>query len=777
MFGPTRKRASSPQKRKPFVSTTKRNSSFGIPPPLPPLMISKENSATQCSVNNGNHDLNEGDRHLDYMTYFDKFQRMSVRWVNMSTCLWSMILGQHRSNINPQSLKNFIIVLYWRLNGSISEDEFHCLYMDWINSGAIYHKVNPGTKYLFLLRDILIEESTTEEDLEIFLGLIIFEANKGIINSTLSFKSLPTSVNLELCSARWLGLSEELFFLLDSSGFGYLVFDDLFFLSLCLLSSSGENGIDLDAQMSLTNALAVTIQLMQESGCDIDLGFPKNLKSSFDFRHYQTSPSLENHINQNILPHSQSTIYDENGRRILPSCPVEELKTLNKVPNQTSERNSHCSIGIMTLPNFKKLLLKRSVGETSLVTLISHIKHCLQQLITLSETKGIDILYSSCISATPDICYCTPKLWPACIKTIFDYSSPANTVPSIVLFTLTDALWCLPLSFLTSPSSLSTYQSNLFPDIKKDIFNHHLSTDVLLEYATACLCNSFTCWGSQNQRIEVDDALENNRRNSLSELIFSVIWEYKTAMELLCAAFIDLAMEYRDSSLCSASLQIAINSLLPQPHEYVSLLDWDLDNSIHQKELDQANPNSTISVTESEKPFDQTDYQQDISQAVWASVFDFRAHVNPVVGLVQHLPNRTINFVERRRKRRNHNSHSEASITVTNSHPISSVNEEVLVNNNSVTQLEEEYIRNEAGQFQDSSPQVSLSEDLAPLNIDFPSTVVELLGQQQSAGQYAQSLRDLLRKMSSNDSTLQLKVVSLYFLPDVYHSPLSALFS
>jgi hypothetical protein len=38
------------------------------------------------------------------------------------------------------------------------------------------------------------------------------------------------------------------------------------------------------------------------------------------------------------------------------------------------------------------------------------------------------------------------------------------------------------------------------------------------------------------------------------------------------------------------------------------------------------------------------------------------------------------------------------------------------------------------------------------------SSVVELLERGQSAGQYAQSLRDLLRKMSSNDTTLQLKV-------------------
>jgi hypothetical protein len=63
-------------------------------------------------------------------------------------------------------------------------------------------------------------------------------------------------------------------------------------------------------------------------------------------------------------------------------------------------------------------------------------------------------------------------------------------------------------------------------------------------------------------------------------------------------------------------------------------------------------------------------------------------------------------------------------------------------------------------QFEKESQKEILTSDVVlPDGEDYlASSVVELLERGQSAGQYAQSLRDLLRKMSSNDTTLQLKV-------------------
>lgn len=672
MFGPRSRTPSrhhgrsSPQKRKPFVSTTKRNSSFGIPPPLPPLhkdIVPQTDLVPQDSCDN--HDDDQENPNINDLIDYQSFQHMTVRWINMSTCLWSMIDCPRRNRVSRQSLKNFVTVLYWRLSGSITEEEFHYLHKDWINSGAVTMN-NYGVRSLFLLRDILIEQSATEEDLEIFLGTIVFEANKGLINATLSFSSPVNSVSLEICTPRWLSLSEELFFLFDISGFGYLVFDDVFFLSLCLMSRSPwESESVLDDQMTQTNVVAVTLYLMREAGCNSSVDQSRNLSTSHD-------------VDQHCQPF----------------------------------------VGIVTLLEFKKLLLRRSVGEASLIALISHLKLCMQRLISMSESKGIDILSVACLhEGSGEVSFRPPKLWSTLIETMFDIvGPPVCATPSILLYTLTDAVWRLPMEFLVEATSVSNFtSSNLFHDNDKE------SGDILLEKATTFLCSFYSSW--ENGNLEVD-LFAHDRKDSITELFLSVLSEYKTVLALLCAAFADLAIEYHDNNkeLTSTSLQVAISSLLPLPHQYESILNSSTSNFNH-KVYSSGSKSNIVSneeaLGENYVPNfgDSSKLHEELFHAVWASVFDIRILMPR--STPQPSPSRTINLVDRRRKRRVHRGHFDPP-----------QEEESRV-------VDTDMKSRDIGSIFPSHDSVFQKED--PLNTDssLPSSAVELLEQGQSAGNFS----------------------------------------
>jgi hypothetical protein len=670
MFAPKQR---SP-KRKPFVSTAKRTTTFGTPPPLPPL-TSKEGDLKELlqeeliDIPEVHHHHDEEGVPSNHLINFARFYEMSVRWINMSTTLWSMIVGNSSRKIVRQSLHNFIIALYWRLNGSISEEEFHCLYQEWRNKRTSGHKSQNCD--VFALRDCLLEQSTTEDDLEIFLGIIIFETNKGFINSPLSYHS-PRA---ELCSTRWLSLSEELFFLLDTPGHGYLGFDGLVFLSLCLISSSQtwKSETDLDVRLSLTNVTAVTVQLMREAGSDVY--FDSTLTFSSRYDQEQISPEKQG---TRTLSRRLSVTYDGNGHRVFPESPFGGVPQVESRPQSLESKPHPASVGILTLPMFKRLLIKRSVGETSLVALVSHLKECIQRLIAISEEKGVDVLYAACVhDSTNGADISAPKLWNTCIEAIFGYS-PTSELPPILLHLLTDACVSLPLYYVAFPSDASDAVLTFLGDLRVEVRNLpqelQEQNQLVLNSATLSIWSSFLSWGAGEQAN--NDFPEMDSRDSVYQLISCVVSEYKSSLHFLCAAFIDIAMEtdeYRSNPVShSSGLQNAINLLLPEAEDYRELLQVVLKpftcataqnqshDFIRQSEVgtdSHAVPETDEAVHQVEER-NQSDWQanvaEEISNAVWASVFDVKDHVRyPAVSLrspVQSSP--TINFVERRRKRR-----------------------------------------------------------------------------------------------------------------------------
>lgn len=654
MFAP--KQRSSP-KKKPFVSTAKRNTTFGTPPPLPPLTPKERDSKAfqeDFDFPEVDHSHDEEGAPGNHLINLSRFQEMSIRWTNMSTALWFMIVGNSSRRIARESLQNFITALYWRLNGAISEEEFHCLYQEWNNKRASCHK--SVTCDVFVLRDCLLEQSTSEGDLEIFLGIIIFETNKGFINSPLSYHSTRS----ELCSTRWLSLSEELYFLLDTSGQGYLGFDDLLFLSLSLLSSSHtwKSETELDAQMSLTNVTAVTVQLMREAGSEISL----DSTTTFPPRGELISPEIKG---IKTLPRKHTVTYDGNGHRVLPESPFGPVEVLP----QPFIQSPPAAVGIITLPMFKRLLIQRSVGEISLVALIAHIKECIQRLIMISEEKSVRVLYSACVH---DDAISAPKLWKTCIESIFG-SPPANELPPILLHLLTDACFRLPLSYIAFPSDGSDAVWTFLDDLGFKVPQDFLDQDKhMLDAATFSIWSSFHSWGE-----EVNPDYPMNSRDSVYQLISCVASEYKSSLHLLCAAFIDIAIETYDIRLnfpskSSSGLLTAITSLLPersvcdellqaffkafscttQDQSHNPISDGEIEVKSHTvPEIDE----HLHQFEESNRSDWQANLLEEISNAIWATVFDMKDVQysfirSPPPG--QSSPNGTINFVERRRKRR-----------------------------------------------------------------------------------------------------------------------------
>mmetsp|Transcript_32583 Transcript_32583/g.60879 ORF Transcript_32583/g.60879 Transcript_32583/m.60879 type:complete len:352 (+) Transcript_32583:34-1089(+) len=306
MFGAPKKQSiplrPTPETRKPFVSTAKKVTMFGEPPPLPgqkmqspvkpqqppltplppvplqraepppqkpaPVIVAPPPPPADTEVNLR-------------MVHSVKYLQQSVRWLNLSTSLWSMIVVDANRVVDTSSLTNFLSAMNWRVHGDINEDEFTEVFREWMGRATVVvpHKYNSS---VFVLRDLLLESQSLENDLDLLLGMIINETNRRLLNVPLSFNGdkvgaeLSSKPTLELCSRRWLSLSEELFFLLDAPGFGHLAFDQFYFLAACMLLARREWLAESEAEevLSVTNISALALQLLRDAGASVSLVTP-----------------------------------------------------------------------------------------------------------------------------------------------------------------------------------------------------------------------------------------------------------------------------------------------------------------------------------------------------------------------------------------------------------------------------------------------------------------------------------------------------------------------
>jgi hypothetical protein len=242
-------RSVSPSKRKPFVSTTKSQLYvFGDPPPLPPRSYSSERLENrQPLIHQPGFavTINDSDIQLS-PSHSLMLQRQSVRWFNLSSTFWALTVMDANRAVDKDGVVNFFEVMKWRAHGTITAEEFTALYIEWIgkfNTVTIYQnsskKVPRSNVGLFTIRQILLENRCSESDLDLYIGMLIHETNLNLLNVTISYltKSPGPKQNssiLEICTKKWLSLSEELFFCLDTPGYGVLRFDEIFFFSSCL---------------------------------------------------------------------------------------------------------------------------------------------------------------------------------------------------------------------------------------------------------------------------------------------------------------------------------------------------------------------------------------------------------------------------------------------------------------------------------------------------------------------------------------------------------------
>lgn len=110
----------------------------------------------------------------------------------------------------------------WTFEGSISEQDFSDLYKVWTKSSSEITTRYITQKESFPLAEFeSLIRNHSEKDLDLMLGLLINEHNRVYVEKG--------------CSLKWLQIVEQLFFMLDVAGFGFITVDGTFNLSSFLL--------------------------------------------------------------------------------------------------------------------------------------------------------------------------------------------------------------------------------------------------------------------------------------------------------------------------------------------------------------------------------------------------------------------------------------------------------------------------------------------------------------------------------------------------------------
>lgn len=177
-----------------------------------------------------------------------KLLRCSVRWLNASATLWSLIVYDSQRAATQATLSQFLDVMSWRAHDKINAEEFSVLHTEWMqHAGSVLDQsparpAGPSAKTkgvgsskphqlpINVFRALLLEKRTSEADLDLFIGLMLNELNVKLLHTTISYHSStrkhgptgakmgPGSSTLSVVTHKWLQLSEELFFSIDIAG-------------------------------------------------------------------------------------------------------------------------------------------------------------------------------------------------------------------------------------------------------------------------------------------------------------------------------------------------------------------------------------------------------------------------------------------------------------------------------------------------------------------------------------------------------------------------------
>jgi hypothetical protein len=376
------------------------------------------------------------------------------------------------------------------------------------------------------------------------VGILINDVNRRLLHSTVSYSPLavagPRRVGLEVCDDRWVSLSEELFFVLDSPGFGALSFDEAFFFCACVtIGMQGwSSRDDLEADVSLTTLAAITIQFIHEAGGSV----------------------LANHTATRVG-------FGE------AAAPV----------NMNSKYE-------VTLPMFKRYLIRRSVGADALKEVLHHVNTCLERVMRLAHASGAVDLTSSC---RPYSCNSktvgSPRLWQQAVLSAVHLpqtSSVTNQAPPpIVLFLLSDADRIASKAFraieLAMDDTGTAFEAQQGLSISSPLESALAANDEL-QTVTYHMWRRFQIWGGVPSSVSFSEtdirgpSVNAHSRDPVYRLIAHVLAKYKTLQHLLVAALFDMAsahfgsaatMEGRSGGGGGGSLMVTCASLSCDPRD------------------------------------------------------------------------------------------------------------------------------------------------------------------------------------------------------------------
>ena len=631
-FGPAKAsgdRASSPvskqppsqvisPKKKAFVSTIKSNETFGVPPPLPPV----NSPEGKWNLDQIVPDISYGvisDPDTLASSHVHLLQKQSVRWLNLSLNLWSLTVLDVYRTVSIESIAQFLEVISWRAHGKVTAEEFSVLYSEWVAKPDKVTSATLNSKRVtvgvFGVRQLLLERKYGEADLDLCIGILLHEINMRLLNSSVSYVNKKSTSNnqqnpfsLEVCSERWLALCEELFFTLDTPGYGVLHFDEAFFYCTCV--TVGMQGWlseeELEADLSLATLTATTLQFLSDTGASIQV------------RSHHHNPDLLWALEQQNHPNSNKKGKSAN----FAQFHTQSSSSYNKLSNGKCE---------ITLSMFKRYFLKRNVGESSLAMLLSHVQGCIERIARLAKVNGAEELYQACRPYELELgSIGSARLWQQAVLSASGHvyqpsgetgasGSATSTTPPIILFLLSDAERLLsgalranelPIdgtgfvgndslgaTLMESPSAAneelheSVYRlwnqfrkwgtdSSATPSASTNLGSSKPSTWGL--GSSASLHNPGSFFGHGAGQTELADV----QRDPLYQLILTAVLQYKSLQQLLLAAFYDMALTYFGvgennpaQGIAAGPLVVICAGLVSNPQKLLVDMGFTEDNS------------------------------------------------------------------------------------------------------------------------------------------------------------------------------------------------------
>lgn len=454
-------------------------------------------------------------------------KKKSVRWFNQSATFWALAVMDAQRTVDCPSLSNFLEAMQWRACGKVTDSEFTAMYIEWISgTGAtvLASSKRRGVIGVFATRQLLLERKCEEHDLDLLIGMLIHEANKALSGTALTYSTTSSKSSpiiavsssshkrhavLEVVTPRWLTLAEELFFILDTPGFGVVRYDEVYVLAACLTMGlqNWTTQSELEADCSLGILGASALQMMKEMGCSVTTtGLGQELLSlgisrdETDTRERSTVHLLDETA-LDVVPLSDATMLSG---RVLSPGRASVSGRMVAVPNFGKFS--------ITVPMFKSWLISKSVGEAALADLVAHVRACVERLGRLCVQSAASSAAMS-KSGTGGLSPETPisqRLWHCAVMRAggsswapHDGSHNSSQTPPILLYLLSDAEKHIPGCLRTAEESDIDESHSLLRQNSRKLAPQRKvldSADELLETVSR-MHAAYSTWGQANNHV------------------------------------------------------------------------------------------------------------------------------------------------------------------------------------------------------------------------------------------------------------------------------------